>query len=1154
MALAAVSLAQVSLDDKYARESGRIYLSGIQALVRLPLMQRHRDRIAGLNTAGFISGYRGSPLGGYDTELWKAQKYLDANAVHFRPAVNEDLGATAVWGSQQVNLFEGASYDGVFSIWYGKGPGVDRSGDVFKHGNAAGSSRHGGVLVLAGDDHACKSSTIPQQSEFALIDAGIPVLNPADIQDVLDFGLIGWAMSRYSGCWVAMKAISETMDSSAACLVAPDRVRLSPPEDFEMPEAGLNIRWPDSPLAQETRLHRHKLYAARAFARANRLDRVVVDSPNPRFGILTTGKAANDVRQALRNLGIDAAEAARIGLRVLKIGLSWPLDPNTSRSFAEGLEEVLIVEEKRALLESQLKEQLYNLPAGNRPRIVGKRDEEGAWLVPSDGELSPALIARAIAARLARFHTSPMIEERLAFLEAKEAALEKPRSLIERVPYFCSGCPHNSSTQVPDESRAMAGIGCHYMVQWMDRSTDLFTHMGGEGANWIGQAPFTTTPHIFQNIGDGTYFHSGLLAIRAAVAADVNITYKVLYNDAVAMTGGQPVDGSLSVSQITHQLYGEGVGRIVVVTDEPDKYPKDVDFAAGVTVHHRDAMDRLQRELRQVKGVSVLIYDQVCAAEKRRRRKRGLLEDPSLRVFINPEVCEGCGDCGTKSNCLSVVPLETEFGRKRAIDQSSCNKDYSCLNGFCPSFVTVEGGAPRRRSSAHLGGLPQPPEPARPSTAEPYNIVIAGVGGTGIVTLSNLLGMAAHIEGKSVTVLDQTGLAQKGGAVWSHVRIADGPADLFAVRIPAGRAGLLLGCDLVVAASFESLAKTSPETSAVVNSHETLTGDFARHPDLAFPEHAMQTAIREATEGHASFLDASRLATRLMGDSIATNLFLLGHAYQKGLVPLSAEAIARAIELNGVAVAQNLDTFRWGRLSASDPDLVRRTAGIEDEAKEETTALDALLARRREFLTNYQNDRLADRYESLVSRAREAEAAIEREGLAIAVAKAYFKLLAYKDEYEVARLYSDGDFERRLHDQFEGDFKITFHLAPPLFARPHPETGEPRKIRFGPWMQTVFRALAPLCFLRGTPFDPFGHGADRKRERWLIAEYERVLDELLDGLMCENHGLAIEIASLPERIRGFGHVKEAAMMDAKRREAELLANFRNAGRYVSAAE
>jgi len=1146
-----MALAAVALDDKYAQENGRVYLSGIQALVRLPLMQRRLDLARGLNTAGFISGYRGSPLGGFDTELWKAEKFLEANAIHFRPAVNEDLGATAVWGSQQVNLFEGARYDGVFSIWYGKGPGVDRSGDVFKHGNAAGSATHGGVLVLAGDDHACKSSTIPQQSELACIDAGMPVLNPADVQDVLDFGLLGWAMSRYSGCWVAMKAISETMDSTAACVVAPDRVKIVLPENFELPEEGLNIRWPDHPLEQERRLHRHKLYAARAFARANGLDRLVIDSPRPRFGIFTTGKASLDVMQALSDLGIDAAHAAEIGLRVCKVGLSWPLDPASTRHFAEGLEEILVVEEKRAVLENQLKEQLYNWRADTRPRVVGKRDEAGAWLLPSDGELTPAMVARAIAGRIERFYTNPTIQERLAFLEAKEKALQQPASGVERVPYFCSGCPHNTSTHVPEGSRALAGIGCHYMAQWMDRATDTFTHMGGEGANWIGQAPFTETPHVFQNIGDGTYFHSGLLAIRAAIAANVNITYKILYNDAVAMTGGQAVDGPLSVAQITHQLYGEGARHIAVVTDAPEKYGKHPDFAAGVTVYGREALDRVQRQLRDVKGVSILIYDQTCAAEKRRRRKRGLLEDPPLRVFINPEICEGCGDCGVQSNCLSVIPLETELGRKRAIDQSSCNKDYSCLNGFCPSFVTVEGGRLRKRSPQSLQGLAAVAEPARPATATPYSIVLAGVGGTGIVTLSNLLGMAAHLEGKGITVLDQAGLAQKGGAVWSHVRIADRASDLHAVRIPAGSADLLLGCDLIVAAGTESLAKTSPETAAIVNCHETMTGEFTHAPDALFPEDAMRAAIDQATAGNATFLDASQLATRLMGDSIATNLFLLGYAYQQGRIPLSAEAIHRAIELNGVAIQQNRDSFQWGRLAVTHPERVREMAGIEDEAPR-TPTLEDVLAHRSTFLTAYQGPALATRYAALVRRAKKAEAALHQHGLAEAVAKAYFKLLAYKDEYEVARLYTNGDFERRLHDQFEGNFKLTFHLAPPLLARADRETGKPRKSRFGPWMMGAFRGLAALRFLRGTPFDPFGYGAERKRERQLIADYEKAIGEVIEGLRPENHALAVEIAGLAERIRGFGHVKEAAMMETKQKEAALLANFRNADLYPAA--
>ncbi|MBX6370587.1 MAG: indolepyruvate ferredoxin oxidoreductase family protein, partial [Rhodospirillales bacterium] len=656
-----MALAAVTLDDKYVLERGRIYLTGIQALVRLPLMQRQRDIAAGLNTAGFISGYRGSPLGGLDQQLWAARRFLDRAHVRFQPGLNEDLAATAVWGSQQVGLWPGAKYDGVFAMWYGKGPGVDRSGDVFKHANAAGSSRYGGVLVLAGDDHAAKSSTLPHQSEYAFMDACIPVLNPSGVQEILDYGLIGWALSRYSGCWVAMKTIAETVDTSASVDIDPARIKLVTPTDFELPPDGLNIRWPDKPLEQEYRLHKYKLYAALAFARANGLDRVVLDSPKARFGIVTTGKSYLDVRQALEDLGIDEAHAAEIGIRLYKVGMSWPLERDGIRRFAEGLEEILVVEEKRAVIENQLKEQLYNWREDVRPRVVGKFDENRVWIQPSTGELNPAHIAKVIAARLERFYTSERIRQRVAIIEAKEKEAARLDAKVERVPHFCSGCPHNTSTRVPEGSRAVAGIGCHYMVTWMDRSTDTFTQMGGEGVPWIGQAPFTETAHIFANLGDGTYYHSGILAIRAAIAAGVNITYKILYNDAVAMTGGQPLDGTLTVPQIIDQLKAEGVSRIVVVSDQPEKYPP------GIAARHRDDLDAIQRELREEKGVTVLVYDQTCAAEKRRRRKRGKMEDPKRRVFINDLVCEGCGDCSVQSNCMSVVPLETEFGRKRAI-------------------------------------------------------------------------------------------------------------------------------------------------------------------------------------------------------------------------------------------------------------------------------------------------------------------------------------------------------------------------------------------------------------------------------------------------------------------------------------------------------
>src|SRR5438094_318956 len=792
-------LAAVTLDDKYTVEKGRIYLTGTQALVRLPMMQRQRDAAAGLNTACFVTGYRGSPLGGLDQALSAARRFVERNHIRFQPAINEEMAATAVWGSQQLGLFPGAKYDGVFGMWYGKGPGVDRSGDPLKHANSAGTAPHGGVLAVAGDDHTCKSSTLAHQSEFAFIDASIPLLNPAGIDDILDLGLFGWAMSRYSGCWVAFKTVAETMDSSASVPVDPGHIDIVLPSDFEMPPGGLNIRWPDQPLDQEYRLHRYKIAAALAFARANRLDRIVIDSQEARFGIVTTGKSYLDVRQALDDLGIGDAEARTIGLRLYKVAMSWPLEPQRIRGFAEGLDEVLVVEEKRSVIESQLKEQLYNWPADKRPRIIGKYDESGSWILPSPGELTPTQIAKVIGDRLTRLGAGALVAERLAAIEARERRDSRSVVPFARTPYFCSGCPHNTSTRVPEGSRALAGIGCHYLSQFMDRETATFTQMGGEGVPWIGQAPFVETRHVFANIGDGTYTHSGILAIRSAVAAKVNMTYKVLFNDAVAMTGGQALDGGLTVPVVTRQLAAEGVRQIVVVTDEPDKYPPAVDFAPGTTVRHRDELDMVQRELREIGGVTAIVYDQTCAAEKRRRRKRGRFPDPQKRVVINDLVCEGCGDCSTASNCLSVVPVETEFGRKRAIDQSSCNKDYSCLKGFCPSFVTVEGGTLRKRQSGELGedGLPLLPEPRLPDLHDLYGILVTGVGGTGVVTIGALIGMAAHLEGKGVTVLDMTGLAQKGGAVFSHVRIAEQPEQIHALRLATGGADLLLRSDLV---------------------------------------------------------------------------------------------------------------------------------------------------------------------------------------------------------------------------------------------------------------------------------------------------------------------------------------------------------------------
>jgi indolepyruvate ferredoxin oxidoreductase len=1152
MAQGPKQLAAVTLDDKYTVEKGRVYLTGTQALVRLPLMQRQRDVAAGLNTGCFISGYRGSPLGGFDQALWNARRFIERNHIKFQPGINEEMAATAVWGSQQLGLFPGARYDGVFGMWYGKGPGVDRSGDPLKHANSAGTAPHGGVLAVAGDDHTCKSSTLAHQSEFAFIDAAIPLLNPAGIEDIIDLGIYGWAMSRYSGCWVAFKTVAETMDSSASVSVDPGRIAIVLPEDVEMPPGGLNIRWPDTPLDQEYRLHRYKLPAAIAFARANGLDGIVLDSAQPRFGIVTTGKSYLDVRQALDDLGIDEREASEIGLRLYKVAMSWPLEPQGIRRFAEGLDEVLVVEEKRAVIETQLKEQLYNWPAEKRPRIIGKHDEEGRWILPSPGELTPTQVAKTIGERLTRMGAGARIAARLAALEAKERQHSGSVVPFQRTPYFCSGCPHNTSTRVPEGSRALAGIGCHYLSQFMDRETATFTQMGGEGVPWIGQAPFTETRHVFANIGDGTYTHSGILAVRSAVAAGVNMTYKVLFNDAVAMTGGQPIDGGLTVPIVTRQLAAEGVRQVVVVSDEPEKYPPATDFAAGTSVRHRDELDLVQRELREIGGVTAIVYDQTCAAEKRRRRKRGRFPDPPRRVVINDLVCEGCGDCSTQSNCLSVVPVETEFGRKRAIDQSSCNKDYSCLKGFCPSFVTVEGGTLRKREAGELGedGLPPLPEPKLPALAEPYGMLVTGVGGTGVVTIGALIGMAAHLEGKGVTVLDMTGLAQKGGAVYSHVRIAETPDQIHAVRLATGGADLLLGCDLVVSASSEALSKLDPRRSrAVINTHETITGDFTRNPDLPFPRSELSRSIAAATgTGNTEFVDATALATGLFGDAIATNLFMLGYAYQKGLVPVSGEAINRAIELNAVAVEFNKSAFRWGRRTAADWALVQARALPADARPEShhiSETLDEVVGRRVEFLAEYQNAAYARRYFDRVQRLLEAEAAQIPGSTALteAAARALFKLMAYKDEYEVARLYTDSDFLHRVAGQFEGDYKLRFHLAPPLTAE-RDAAGHLQKRAYGPWMLGMFRVLAKLRRLRGTAFDIFGRTAERRMERQLIAEYESVLDEIAAGLTSQNHGVAVELAALPMEIRGFGHIKEANRERAKAKEADLLARFR----------
>jgi indolepyruvate ferredoxin oxidoreductase len=1175
----ATRLSTISLDDKYTARSGNIFLSGIQALVRLPLIQRERDLAAGLNTAGFVSGYRGSPLGGLDETLWKAKPHLEQHHVQFVPGVNEDLAATAVWGTQTVDLIGPAKYDGVFAMWYGKGPGVDRCGDVFKHMNHAGTAQHGGVLLIAGDDHGAYSSTLPHQSDHIFSACMIPLLYPCNVQEYLDLGVHGWAMSRFSGCAVAFKALADTVESSASADANPHRVQVKIPQDFTMPEGGLNARLSSAPLGlqarnQEALMQDYKIYAALAYARENKLNHTTIDSPNARLGIIASGKSYLDVLEALQDLGIDEQMAASVGLRLYKVAMVWPLEPEGVREFAQGLDEILVVEEKRQVVEYQLKEQLYNWRDDVRPRVIGKFDEKGEWvaprgewLLPPKADFSVSQVARVIASRIGRLitdeRTRDLIKARLAFLDAKDAVLQKAVNTPFRPAFYCSGCPHNTSTKVPDGSFALAGIGCHVMATSIYPAMNkLTTHMGGEGAPWIGQAAFSKVPHVFQNLGDGTYFHSGYLAIRAAVAAKVNMTYKILYNDAVAMTGGQPVDGQTSVPMIAQQMAAEGVQRIALVTEDLSRYADRSNLPPLVTLHDRKAMDDVQRELRELPGVTVIIYDQTCAAEKRRRRsatargrgRAGEFPDPAKRMVINDAVCEGCGDCGVQSNCVSILPKETEFGRKRTIDQSSCNKDYSCAKGFCPSFVTVEGGTLKESRAGVTkdnsdDGFGPLPEPVLPALGAPYNILINGIGGTGVITVGALMGMAAHLEGKGASVLDMTGMSQKNGSVTSHVKIAPSPAHLRAQRIATGEADLVLGCDMLTAGAQDAISKMRPgRTLAVINLHEQPPGTFAQDADWQYPAAEVRALIAESVgapaHDSADFIDATRLATALMGDSIAANLFMLGYAWQKGRIPLTEAALLRAIELNGVAVASNKKSFLWGRRAAFDLKRVEKVATpIQAIVVQMPQSLDHVVRKRVEALTAYQDRGYAAGYEELVARVRTAESA---QGLgnklSLAVAKYYYKLQAYKDEYEVARLYTDGNFLEQLKSQFEGDVKLKFNLAPPLFAKKDAK-GQLVKAEFGSWMMGAFKLLAKMKGLRGGAFDVFGYTAERKMERALIAEYRQLVESLLPGLTGANHATAVELASLPEHIRGFGHVKEKAVAEYRVKQAALLAHY-----------
>jgi indolepyruvate ferredoxin oxidoreductase len=1164
------TLETVTLDDKYRLSKGSAFMSGVQALVKLPMLQRQRDALQGKNTAGFISGYRGSPLGSYDQSLWKAKEYLTAHHIVFQPGVNEELAATAIWGTQQLGFApaDAQKFDGVFGIWYGKGPGVDRCSDVFKHANMAGTTPWGGVLAVAGDDHVAKSSTAAHQSDHIFKACGLPVFFPSNVQEILDLGLHALALSRYAGVWSGMKTIQEIVESSATVTLDPERVHVILPE-FAMPQGGVHIRWPDTALEQESRLFDFKWYAALAYIRANRLNHNVIEGPQDRLGLMASGKAYNDTRQALIDLGLDDQRCREVGIRLHKVAVVWPLEAHSTREFATGLREILVIEEKRQIIEYQLKEELYNWRDDIRPKVLGKFDEAygetsgGEWSVPSPSErtllranadLTPAIIARAIAKRLQKLgiddSTAKRIDAHLALLDSKDQAMKNLTlsAAAERQPWFCSGCPHNTSTKVPEGSRAMAGIGCHFMSIWMDRSTIGFTQMGGEGVPWTGQQPFSKEHHVFANLGDGTYFHSGILAVRQSIAAGVNITYKILYNDAVAMTGGQAVGERAeghSVAQIAMSMKAEGVQRVVVVTDEPEKY-QDIPLTESVRVFHRDALDRIQREMRDIKGTTVIIYDQTCATEKRRRRKRGTLVDPAVRVMINEEVCEGCGDCGVQSNCLSVEPLETELGRKRTINQSTCNKDTSCLKGFCPSFVTIEGGRMKKTSSptrpeinpTDLGSLP---EPVLPILSEPWGIIVAGVGGTGVITIGQLLGMATHMEGKGIVTQDSAGLAQKGGATWSHVLIADTQEDIRTTRVSTAGANLVIACDPIVGASKETIWRMrSGRTRVALNSSSTPTAAFVNNTNWQNPtaQCVADIAAQVGFDNISSF-DANTLANQLMGDTIYVNPMMLGYAWQKGWLPLQRASIQRAIELNGVQINNNLVAFEWGRHAAHHLDtLVQQIHPTQPITLKKRDRLEDVVANRVARLTDYQNASYAQLYKNIVERVRDAEAPLKKTILAETVAQHLYKLMAYKDEYEVARLHTETGFLKRVHDSFEGDFKIHYHLAPPLWAQLD-DKGMPVKRKFGPVMLTGFKVLAKLKGLRGTALDLFGRTQERITERALIREYMQHIDRVLDNLSESSHAHALDVARVPETIKGFGHVKERHIRSARARWSAL---------------
>ncbi len=1133
----------VTLHDRFDLEKSPVLLNGTQALVRLLLMQKARDRAAGLNTAGFVSGYRGSPLGAVDMTMARSKDVLEASDIKFQPGLNEDLAATALWGTQQAELRGEGKFDGVFGLWYGKGPGVDRSGDVMRHANMAGSSKNGGVIMALGDDHTGESSTVCHQSDWAAVDAYIPVLSPAGVQEIMDFGLYAYALSRFSGLWTGLKLIKDTVEATAVVDGSPDRMSFVIPE-FDMPADGLNIRLGDHWIPQEARMTDYKRFAAEAFSHANKIDKRVWGKPGAKIGFVAAGKNWLDLVHALSLLGIDAAEAERLGITTYKVGQTWPMDMKSFHDWAEGLDLVVVVEEKRKLIEVQIKEAIFDDRRGRR--VYGwykggaggmHRDE----LFPTRYALDPVMIAEKLGDILIEEGrgTDRIKAGVQAILDAKKA--DNAEEIASRLPYYCAGCPHNTSTKVPEGSRAYAGIGCHFMVQWMDRETSGFTHMGAEGANWVGEAPFSNTEHVFQNLGDGTYNHSGMLAIRFALMAGTNITYKILYNDAVAMTGGQTNDGGLKADQIVRELLAMGVRNVAVVYDEKEDVDRSA-FPKGVPIHERDALPAVQKTFSDYKGVSAIVYIQTCAAEKRRRRKRGTFPDIDKRVFINTDVCEGCGDCGVQSNCVAIVPEETELGRKRAIDQSSCNKDFSCLNGFCPSFVTLEGATPKKAATVDLdtGHMPEPEIGTIDGT---YNVVITGVGGTGVVTIGAVMAMAAHLDGKAAGMMEMAGLAQKGGAVHIHCRLAETPEAITAIRVATGEADALIGGDLVVSAGAKTLGLTKTgRTGAVVNSHEIITGDFTRDTEFRLPTDRLSVALQARIRDKLSLFDATDLAKTAMGDTIFSNMIVFGAAWQQGFVPISLEAILRAIEMNGAAAERNKRAFEIGRWAVLNPEEAASLS--HPKVVELPKSVDEKIAFRAEQLTKYQSKRLAAKYRKAVER-------FSNPKLREAVAKGYHKLLAYKDEYEVARMLLET--EDKAREAFDGDFRMSYHLAPPIMAK-QGANGRPEKRQFGPGMQRGFRMLARMKVLRGTPFDPFGRLPERKMERALIKQYEGDMNLLLTQAE-KNPEAAVALAELPLQIRGFGPVKEANEAKAAKRREELLEALKQGDKgYSRAAE